>query len=75
MGADVRPFHGVAEIAEQRTTFALRQQQEPGLKDSLRLPSLASVVQPHAADLAFERKALACSTTGRICAASCRTDV
>lgn len=27
MGADVRPFHGVADIAEQRTTFALRQQQ------------------------------------------------
>jgi hypothetical protein len=27
MGADVRPFHGVAEIAEQRTTFTLRQQQ------------------------------------------------
>jgi hypothetical protein len=28
MAADVRPFHGVAEIAEQRTTFALRQQQD-----------------------------------------------
>jgi hypothetical protein len=28
MGADVRPFHGVADIAEQRTTFALRQQQD-----------------------------------------------
>ena len=28
MGADVRPFHGVADIAEQRTTFALRQ---PGI--------------------------------------------
>jgi hypothetical protein len=27
MGADVRPIHGVADIAEQRTTFALRQQQ------------------------------------------------
>jgi chromosome partitioning protein len=27
MGDDVRPFHGVADIAEQRTTFALRQQQ------------------------------------------------
>jgi hypothetical protein len=26
MGADVRPFHGVTDIAEQRTTFALRQQ-------------------------------------------------
>ena len=26
MGADIRPFHGVADIAEQRTTFALRQQ-------------------------------------------------
>ena len=25
MGADVRPFHGVADIAEQRTTYALRQ--------------------------------------------------
>jgi hypothetical protein len=32
MGADVRPFHGVADIAEQRTTFALRQQQGLGLK-------------------------------------------
>jgi hypothetical protein len=28
MGADVRRFHGVAEIAEQRTTFALRQHQD-----------------------------------------------
>jgi hypothetical protein len=28
MGSDVRPFHGVAEIAEQRTTFALRQQKD-----------------------------------------------
>src|SRR5512144_147326 len=28
MGADVRPFHGVADITEQRTTFALRQQQD-----------------------------------------------
>jgi hypothetical protein len=27
IGADVRPFHGVADIVEQRTTFALRQQQ------------------------------------------------
>ena len=26
MGADVRPFHGIADIVEQRTTFALRQQ-------------------------------------------------
>ena len=28
MGADVRPFHAVADIAERRTTFALRQQQD-----------------------------------------------